>query len=73
LAFIDVAAITRAAGAISGKIRVDDVVGEVLEASVMNVGATRGLLPLARGDEFIIQGEAIGSYRDETPAPAAPP
>ena len=55
---VDVAAITRAAAAISGKIVVDDVVVEVIEASVMNAGATRGLLLLARGDEFVIQGEA---------------
>ena len=76
---VDVAAITRAAAAISGKIVVDDVVVEVIEASVMNAGATRGLLLLARGDEFVIQGEASpgalagGGHRiPAQPGPAPP-
>ncbi len=76
---IDVAAITRAAAAISGKIVVDDVVAEVIEASVMNAGATRGLLLLAHGDEFVIQGEASpgglaeGGHRvPAQPGPAPP-
>ncbi len=76
---VDVAAITRAAAAISGKIVVDDVVAEVIEASVMNAGATRGLLLLARGDEFVIQGEASpgglaeGGHRiPAQPGPAPP-
>lgn len=60
---LDVAAITRAAGAISGKILVDDVVAEVLEASVINAGATRGVLLLARGSELVLHGEATGSGR----------
>ncbi len=60
---LDFAAIARAARAISGKILVDDVVAEVMKASVMNAGATRGLLLLARGSELVIQGEANGSER----------
>lgn len=70
---VDVAAITRAAGAISGKIVVDDVVAAVLEASVMNAGATRGVLLLARGDEFVIQGEASGGDRSAAPSAASLP
>jgi predicted ATPase/class 3 adenylate cyclase len=70
---LDVAAITRAAGAISGKILVDDVVAEVIAASVMNAGATRGLLLLTRDDELVIQGEASGSdHAQASPAPPPP-
>ena len=60
---VDVAAITRAANAISGKIIVEDVAAEVIKASVMNAGATRGLLLLARGDQLVIQEEAGGTGR----------
>ena len=70
---LDVAAITRAAGAISGKILVDDVVAEVIAASVMNAGATRGLLLLTRDDELVIQGEASGSDRAEHAQPSPGP
>ena len=57
---VDVAAITRAASAISGKILVDDVVGEVIKASVMSAGATRALLLLLTSSEFIVRAEATG-------------
>jgi len=60
---VDVAAITRAANAISGKTLVKDVAAEVIEASVMNAGATRGLLLLAHGNELVIHGESSGSGR----------
>jgi hypothetical protein len=52
--------LTRAASAISGKILVDDVVGEVIKASVMSAGATRALLLLLKGSEFIVRAEATG-------------
>ena len=68
---VDVAAITRAANAISGKTLVKDVAAEVIEASVMNAGATRGLLLLAQGNELVIQGEASASGRADT-LPALP-
>jgi predicted ATPase/class 3 adenylate cyclase/GAF domain-containing protein/tRNA A-37 threonylcarbamoyl transferase component Bud32 len=58
---VDVAAITRAANAISGKTVVKDVAAEVIKASVMNAGATRGLLVLAQGNQLVIQEEAGGS------------
>jgi predicted ATPase/class 3 adenylate cyclase/GAF domain-containing protein len=58
---VDVAAITRAANAISGKTVVKDVAAEVIKASVMNAGATRGLLVLAHGNQFVIQEEVGGS------------
>jgi len=66
---LDVAAITRAASAISGKILVDDVVAEVLEASVVNAGATRGLLVLARGSELVLLGEVTAGVRAEALGP----
>jgi hypothetical protein len=52
--------LTRAASAISGKIFVDDVVGKVIKASVMSAGATRALLLLLKGSEFIVRAEATG-------------
>jgi predicted ATPase/class 3 adenylate cyclase/tRNA A-37 threonylcarbamoyl transferase component Bud32 len=55
---VDVAAITRAANAISGKTAVKDVAAEVIKAAVMNAGATRGLLLLARGNQLVVQEEA---------------
>jgi class 3 adenylate cyclase len=70
---LDVAAINRAAGAISGKILVADVVAEVIAASVMNAGATRGLLLLTRDDVLAIQGEASGGDPAEQAQPSAGP
>jgi GAF domain-containing protein len=58
---VDVAAITLAANAISGKTVVKDVAAEAIKASVMNAGATRGLLLLAQGSQLVIQEEAGGS------------
>ena len=66
---VDVAAFTRAANAISGKIVVKDVAAEVIKASVMNAGATRGLLLLAQGDQLIIQEETAGNGPTETSQP----
>ena len=58
---VDVAAFTRAANAISGKIVVEDVAAEVIKAAVMNAGATRGLLLLLEGNRLVIQEEAGGN------------
>jgi predicted ATPase/class 3 adenylate cyclase/GAF domain-containing protein len=66
---VDVAAITRAANAISGKTFVKDVAAEVIEASVMNAGATRGLLLLTQGNQLVIQGEASASGHADTSHP----
>jgi predicted ATPase/class 3 adenylate cyclase len=63
---VDVAAITRAANAISGKTHVKDVAAEVIAAAVMDAGATRGLLLLAQGNELVIQGESSASGRADT-------
>ena len=57
---VDVAAITRAASAVSGKILLDDLFGEVIKASVVSAGATRALLLLLKGPEFIVGAEAAG-------------
>ena len=57
---VDVATITKAARAISGKIVLDDVLEEVMRATMLNAGAGRGLLLLARGDELQIVAEATG-------------
>jgi class 3 adenylate cyclase len=63
---VDVAAITRAANAISGKTHIKDVAAEVIAAAVMDAGATRGLLLLAQGNELVIQGESSASGRADT-------
>jgi GAF domain-containing protein len=56
--------LSRAASAISGKIFVDDVVGKVIKASVIRAGATRALLLLLKGSEFIVRAEATGDARE---------
>jgi predicted ATPase/class 3 adenylate cyclase/GAF domain-containing protein len=63
---VDVAAITHAANAITGKTVVKDVAAEVIKASVMNAGATRGLLLLVQGNRLAIQEEAGGNGGAET-------
>jgi predicted ATPase/class 3 adenylate cyclase/GAF domain-containing protein len=62
---VDVAAITRAANAISGKTVVRDVAAEVIKTAVMNAGATRGLLLLAEGNQLVVQEEAGGTNRSD--------
>src|SRR5262245_2815445 len=57
---VDVGTITKAARAISGKIVLDDVLEEVMQATMVNAGASRGLLLLARCEELQIAAEAAG-------------
>jgi class 3 adenylate cyclase len=68
---IDIAAITRAAAAISGKILVEEVVSEVIQASVMSAGATRAMLLLLEHGEFVIRAEANGDGQGGAIAPIA--
>jgi class 3 adenylate cyclase/GAF domain-containing protein len=60
---IDTTTITRAARAISEKIVLDDVLRVVLDAALVNVGADRGMLLLAKGDEVLIKAEAVSGNR----------
>ena len=57
---VDVATITKAARAISGRIVASDVIDEVMKATMVNAGASRGLLLLARGNDLFIEAESVG-------------
>jgi len=57
LEMIDLATISNSARTISSKIMVEDVLKEVLEATVKNAGANRGMLLLNNEGKLIIEAE----------------
>lgn len=57
---VDVATITKAARAIFGSIVGGDVINEVMKATIVNAGASRGLLLLGSGDNLLIEAESAG-------------
>lgn len=57
LEMIDLTTISNSARAISSKMRVEDVLKEVLESSAKNAGASRGMLLLNKDSKLIIEAE----------------
>jgi predicted ATPase/class 3 adenylate cyclase/predicted metal-dependent HD superfamily phosphohydrolase len=58
---IDVAAITRTSRAISEQIVLDDVLRVVLDAAIVNAGATRGVLLLTQEEDIILKAVSDGA------------
>ncbi|PRP90178.1 Sensor histidine kinase TmoS [Enhygromyxa salina] len=55
---LDFAAVLRTVGAISEDLRLDEVIGRVLDAALTSVGADRGLIVLDQGRELTLVAEA---------------
>jgi class 3 adenylate cyclase len=68
---IDIATVMNAARAISGKIVLDDVLHEVMNAAIVNAGASRGVLLLAHNNDLLIRAE-ISSEKGSTKLDSIP-
>ena len=56
---IDLTSMIRSSEAISSELQIGDLISRIMEIAIVNAGAERGLLILPKGDELMIEAEAV--------------